>query len=92
MKKYLLLLFLLLTSFTLVLAQQATDPRGGFTGPTVTGETLRINFQALIPDFEYIPSKRETVQPVGLFNYKFQEDFISEKSINLIKNWRKESK
>lgn len=92
MKKYLILMFLLLTSFTLVMAQQAADPRGDFSGPTVTGENLQINFQALIPDFEYVPSKRETVPPVGLFNYKFKDDFITEKSINLIKNWRKESK
>ncbi len=93
MKKNIAILFLLLMSVAFVFAQQANDPRGDFAGQTtVTGETIKIDFQALIPDYEFVPAKSETVPPVGLFNYKMKDEYITEKSMNLIKNWRKESK
>ncbi|HNX37560.1 MAG TPA: hypothetical protein PL124_05625 [Candidatus Cloacimonadota bacterium] len=93
MKKNLLIMILLLMSFSFVMAQQANDPKGEFAGQTVvTGEALKIDFQALIPDYEFVAPKSDTVPPVGFFNYKLKDEYITEKSMNLIKNWRKESK
>lgn len=92
MKKSLILLILLVLSISVALAQQA-DPRAAFRNLTVReGATFSTNVRDLIPNISVVTTKTNTSPPAGMFSYKLKPENITEKSMNLIKNWRKESK
>ena len=92
MNKKILLFILLAFSLGIIWGQQA-DPRAAFEGVrTYEGETIVTNIKDLIPSITVVTTKTNTTPPVGMFDYKFNQQTIIEKSVNLIKNWRKESK
>lgn len=86
------MLILLVLSAGMLLGQQ-TDPRDAFRNiRTLQGQTITTNIRDLIPAITIVTTKTNTTPPIGSFDYKLTKETITEKSVNLIKNWRKESK